>query len=209
MLLRVYVPLLALILVMPGFVSADSTAGLSSGAVELTSVGPIAFAPDGVLLVSDPMAATIYAIATDDTSGDPSSVELNVEDVRAKMASMLGTAPQDTRIIDLAVNPHSGNVYRRLVNHVVIRPGIDRLFTGTGTIVFGSYEYPRVGANRFVVCLHSNARALWPALASRTVCNPRMLDDPSAFLMQNFRTIECSFQCVLLYSHDFLLTRRY
>lgn len=111
MLSRVSVPLLALALSMPGVVSAKPAPGLRSGAVELASVGPIAFAPDGVLLVSDPLAATIYAIGTDDTSGNPSSVELNVEDVRAKIASMLGTAPQDARINDLAVNPRSGNVY--------------------------------------------------------------------------------------------------
>lgn len=84
---------------------------LEEGSIELTSAGPLAFAPDGVLLVSDPMAATIYAVATEDNSGDPSSVNLNVDDIRGKLASMLGTVAKDIQVKDLAVNPHSGNAY--------------------------------------------------------------------------------------------------
>lgn len=89
---------------------AKSIPGLEPGSIELTSAGPIAFAPDGVLLVSDPMAAAIYAVATGETSGDPSA-EISVDDLKGKIASMLGSDAQDIRIADLAVNPASGNVY--------------------------------------------------------------------------------------------------
>ena len=92
-------------------VAAQGAADWQTGSVKLESAGPLAFAPDGVLLVSDPMAATIYAVATEDNSGDPSRVNVAVEDVRGKIAAMLGTEAEGVRINDLAVNPASGNIY--------------------------------------------------------------------------------------------------
>jgi hypothetical protein len=92
-------------------VAAEAAAEWQTGAVKLKSAGPLAFAPDGILLVSDPMAATIYAVATEDNSGDPSNVQVGVGDLRGKLAAMLGTEAQDVRVNDLAVNPNSGNVY--------------------------------------------------------------------------------------------------
>jgi hypothetical protein len=91
--------------------AAELTNDLKPGSVDLKSGGPLAFAPEGILLVSDPLSATIYAIDTGDTSGDPSSVKLNIDDIRGKIASLLGTEPRDVRVNDLAVNPLSGNVY--------------------------------------------------------------------------------------------------
>lgn len=91
--------------------AAQGAADWQTGAITLESAGPLAFAPDGVLLVSDPMAATIYAIATGDNSGDPSQVEVAVKDVRGKIAAMLGAEASDVRVNDLAVNPTSGKIY--------------------------------------------------------------------------------------------------
>jgi hypothetical protein len=71
----------------------------------------LAFAPEGILLVSDPMAATIYAVETGDTSGNPSSAKLDVDDLSGKIASLLGTEARDVQVKDLAVNPLSGNAY--------------------------------------------------------------------------------------------------
>lgn len=79
--------------------------------VKLTSAGPIAFGPNGLLLVSDPMEATIYAIETGDTKGSVEGVKVNVEDVRSKVASMMGAKSDAVRINDLAINPINGNVY--------------------------------------------------------------------------------------------------
>jgi hypothetical protein len=85
--------------------------GLKAGAVELKSVGPIAFGPDGILFVSDPKAATIYAIGTGDTSGDASKATLNVEDLGGKISALLGAGGGGALIQDLAVNPASGKAY--------------------------------------------------------------------------------------------------
>ena len=89
----------------------SSQLALASEPIKLTSIGPIAFGPEGVLLVSDPMAATIYAAETGDTKGDPDSVDIKVEGVKSKIAGMLGAEPNQVRIMDIAVNPNSGNVY--------------------------------------------------------------------------------------------------
>ena len=79
--------------------------------IKLSSAGPIAFGPDGLLLVSDPMAATIFAIETGDTEGSTDGVTIEVEDIRAKVASMMGADAKEVRINDLAINPINGTPY--------------------------------------------------------------------------------------------------
>ena len=83
--------------------------GLKEGAPAIQSVGPLAFGPDGILFVGDTKSATIFAIGTGDTKGDPAKVNLNVTGLNTKVAELL-KAPSAT-INDLAVNPNSGNVY--------------------------------------------------------------------------------------------------
>lgn len=83
--------------------------GLKAGSAELKSAGPLAFGPEGVLLVGDTKAAAVYAIETRDTSGDPSKVKLNITGINKKVASALGAS--EAKINDLAVNPESGTVY--------------------------------------------------------------------------------------------------
>lgn len=94
----------------PTCFSADPW-GLKEGAVELKSVGPLAFGPNGILFVGDPSAAAIVAIATDDESGDPSQVNFDIPNVQNKIAEELGADPAKLRIVDLAINPASGNAY--------------------------------------------------------------------------------------------------
>jgi hypothetical protein len=50
---------------------------LQKADVALSSAGPMAFGPEGILFVSDPKAAAIYAVATGDKSADPDSVDYN------------------------------------------------------------------------------------------------------------------------------------
>lgn len=90
---------------------ADLTESLQPGSVKLTSIGPLTFGPDGVLFVSDPTAATIYAIDTGDRSGNPEKATYDIRDVRTRIADRLGSKPEDVQINDMAVNPLSGNVY--------------------------------------------------------------------------------------------------
>lgn len=85
--------------------------GLEEGTPELKSAGPLAFGPDGILLVGDVKAAAVFAIDTADAEGEPAKVQVNVERLNEKVAEVLGASPPDVAINDLAVNPLSGNVY--------------------------------------------------------------------------------------------------
>lgn len=100
---------LAAVALLTANVSADHHGkALHKGDISLKSIGPIAFSPDGILFVSDPKAATVYAIATKDqrvTKG------INIKNVDKKIAALLGTSPDQILIVDMAVNPSSQNAY--------------------------------------------------------------------------------------------------
>jgi hypothetical protein len=100
----------ALLLAAQFGVAADRW-GLKEGKVELTSAGPMAFGPDGILFVGDPTAATVVAIATEDEAADAKQVTLSVPDINAKLAELLVAAPETIAVADLAINPASGNAF--------------------------------------------------------------------------------------------------
>jgi len=84
---------------------------LTAEEIKLTSAGPIAFGPEGLLLVSDPMEATIYAIETGIKEGSTDGVKVEFEDVRQKIASMMGAKAEEVRINDLAIHPINGHPF--------------------------------------------------------------------------------------------------
>ena len=84
---------------------------MKEGTPNLKSAGALTFGPDGILIVGDAKAATVFAIATGDVKGDASKAKLNVAGLNAKVAKALDTATQDVQINDLAANPASGVVY--------------------------------------------------------------------------------------------------
>lgn len=85
--------------------------GLKEGTPDIKSAGSLAFGPDGILFVGDAKNATIFAIGTGDTKGDPSKVSINVSGLNAKVAEVLGVNADKISINDLAVNPLTGNVF--------------------------------------------------------------------------------------------------
>ncbi len=91
--------------------SAGTGLDAAEKGAKLKSVGPIAFGPNGVLLVSDPLQASVYAIETADTQPPAKRTPLNVKQLDKKVASLLGTSAEDVQIRDLAVNPISGRGY--------------------------------------------------------------------------------------------------
>lgn len=90
--------------------------GLNEGSPSLKSAGPLAFGPEGVLLVGDTKAASVFAIATSDTEGSASKAEYNIKSLNEKVAAALGAGPRDIKINDLVVNPTSGNLYLSVSN---------------------------------------------------------------------------------------------
>jgi hypothetical protein len=89
---------------------AGLTDGMTEGPVTLKSAGPLAFAPEGILFVADTKAAAVVAIATGDVKAGAVK-PLKVEGIAQKIAALLGTAPDQILINDMAVNPASRNVY--------------------------------------------------------------------------------------------------
>ena len=89
-------------------VAGDLTAGMKTGTVELQSIGPLAFGPDGILFISDPKAAAIYAIQTKVGKSSSPDREIHVKEVGAKIAASLGTTADKILIHDMAVNPDAG-----------------------------------------------------------------------------------------------------
>jgi hypothetical protein len=90
--------------------AGDFLATLEKGDVQLSSIGPINFGPEGILFVADPKGSTVYAIDT----GDRSKAPVNRKDIKGlngKIASLLGTSASELIISDLALNPISGNAY--------------------------------------------------------------------------------------------------
>jgi hypothetical protein len=91
--------------------AADLTANMKQGTPDLKSAGPLAFAPEGILLVGDPLGAALFAIDTGDRSGTPAGATLTVQGIDDKISSLLGTSAKEIQIVDLKVNPASGNIY--------------------------------------------------------------------------------------------------
>uniref|UniRef100_A0A7C2K0D2 ScyD/ScyE family protein n=1 Tax=Schlesneria paludicola TaxID=360056 RepID=A0A7C2K0D2_9PLAN len=94
--------------------SAADIYRLKSGTPDLQSAGPLAFGPDGILLIGDNKGAAIFGIQTGDKTGNPASVDIQIAGLNAKLAQALGADSQAVQINDLAVNPASGNVYLAL-----------------------------------------------------------------------------------------------
>ena len=90
---------------------AESKFGLKEGSPDLKSAGALAFGPDGILFVADAQQATVFALDTQDTSGDPTGAKFEIKGLRKALADMLGTRARGISINDLAVNPQSGNLY--------------------------------------------------------------------------------------------------
>ncbi len=92
-------------------VHAESKYGLQSGSPSLKSAGALAFGPEGILFVADAKQATVFAIDTQDATGDPSGAKYEIKGLGQQIAQMLGTEAREVSINDIAVNPHSGNLY--------------------------------------------------------------------------------------------------
>jgi hypothetical protein len=88
-----------------------AAAQLTEGKAEFKSIGPLAFAPDGTLFAADTKAAAIIALQPDDKADKKAVADVKLEGVDKMIAALLGTAPDQLLINDLAVHPLSYHVY--------------------------------------------------------------------------------------------------
>jgi hypothetical protein len=88
-----------------------AAADLPAGKVALMSAGRLGFGPDGVLFVADSVGGQIVAIDTNDKTAAKAGAKIDVQGVDAKIAALVGIAPDQIMINDVKVNPISKNVY--------------------------------------------------------------------------------------------------
>lgn len=100
--------------------------------IELTSSGPLAFGPDGILFISDPKAATVYAIDTK-SYRSPSKADAGAyasDDVRKAIADITGKSESDVTVADMTIDPESAALFLSLAvagdaKLAVMTPGSD------------------------------------------------------------------------------------
>jgi len=102
--------LLSLALILAAAPAAKYTDSLQPGKAALLSAGPLAFGPEGILFVGDPMSAAIFALDTGDTKAGKAA-PVNITGISDKIAALLGTTGDQILINDLAVNPISKRAY--------------------------------------------------------------------------------------------------
>lgn len=89
--------------------AANLSSSLKTGKAELKSAGPIAFGPDGILFVADPMSASVYAIDTGDTKAGSAATE--IKGINERLAAFAGSTPDQILINDMAIHPVSKKAY--------------------------------------------------------------------------------------------------
>lgn len=80
-------------------------------AQQIQALGALEFSPEGVLFIGDNVSGAIHAIDLKNESRTKEKFEVNVYNVDAHVAAVLGTAQAHVQINDMAVHPKSGEVY--------------------------------------------------------------------------------------------------
>jgi len=78
---------------------------------KIQSLGVLKFSDKGVLFAGDNISGNIIAIDLSQESKSAEGFEINVYNIDAKIAAVLGTVKENILIHDLAVHPFSGEVY--------------------------------------------------------------------------------------------------
>jgi hypothetical protein len=105
---------------------------LKPQSIELTSSGPLAFGPSGILFASDPKAATVYAIDTKSlrTQSKVDATDYASDDVRKAIAEITAKSESDVTVADMAIDPESGALFLSLAvageaKLAVMTPGVE------------------------------------------------------------------------------------
>ncbi|MFK7946557.1 MAG: hypothetical protein AB8G11_03120 [Saprospiraceae bacterium] len=87
------------------------TISMANAQQSIQSIGTLEFSDEGVLFVGDNLLGAIHAIDFTNKSRTKEQFDLNVNNVDAQIAAILGAAPHNIRINDLVVHPKSGEAY--------------------------------------------------------------------------------------------------
>jgi hypothetical protein len=102
---------LLLALVAVPLAAEPPSAALTAGRPDIKSLSALSFGPEGVLFVGDGKGGAVFAL--DLGSRTPRTVEKpeTVTDIEGRLAALLGAAPADVMIHDMAVDPVSKDVF--------------------------------------------------------------------------------------------------
>ena len=78
---------------------------------QIKSLGVLEFSDEGVLFIGDNILGNILAIDLTTELKTADKFEINVYNIDAQIAAVLGTAQNNVQLNDLAVHPKSGEVY--------------------------------------------------------------------------------------------------
>jgi hypothetical protein len=95
----------------PAIDAAALPEGFVEGALELKSAGALTFGADGVLFVGDSRGGAVYGLQVDDRTKDPHTGNVEIKNIDQRIAKVLGTAPDQVVIRDMAVNPATQHVF--------------------------------------------------------------------------------------------------
>jgi len=123
------------------FMTASAPAAAPSAAVvqgtgpAFQSIGPLAFAPDGTLFAGDTAQASIFAVDLGAAASGGAQGSAAVTGIDQKIASLLGTAPNEIAITDLAVHPKTRQSFVSVMRGVgaAAKPALLRV-DGAGAI---------------------------------------------------------------------------
>ncbi|HUQ82913.1 MAG TPA: hypothetical protein VM076_17305 [Gemmatimonadaceae bacterium] len=87
------------------------TDGMTTGAPDIQSAGPLALGPGGVLFVGDSKGASVFALSLPRATAPSASATLAVPELDAKIAAILGTTPNEIRVRDMVVDTVARTVY--------------------------------------------------------------------------------------------------
>lgn len=87
------------------------TANFKTGDPGIRSISAMTFGPSGILFLGDSEQAKLVAIETRDIESPKSKVKVELKNLDAQVAALMGTTADQIMIIDMAVNPMSHNVY--------------------------------------------------------------------------------------------------
>ena len=97
-----------LLMLLPQWTAANE---FIQGTAPIKSLDVLEVGPEGILFIGDSQSAAVFAIDLKDTTPNPSTEALQVQNIDEKIAATLGTTAKDIRIRDLAVNTISQNAY--------------------------------------------------------------------------------------------------
>ncbi|MEM6830910.1 MAG: hypothetical protein AAF551_10385 [Bacteroidota bacterium] len=83
----------------------------SINAQQVSSLGALEFSPEGTLFAGDKVSGSIHAFDLTAESRSADKFEINVYNIDAQVAAVMGTSASNVKINDMAVHPKSGEVY--------------------------------------------------------------------------------------------------